>query len=69
MNEAGERRVFLCRVLVGNSILGTPTMRGPVDASGKTYDSAVDDLNNPTMFVIFKDVQAYPDYLIVCTDF
>lgn len=28
------------------------------------YDSAVDNTDRPTMYVIFNDTQAYPEYLI-----
>ncbi len=27
-------------------------------------DSAVDNAANPSMYIIFKDAQAYPEYLI-----
>jgi poly [ADP-ribose] polymerase 10/14/15 len=28
------------------------------------YDSSTDDLNNPSMYVIFYDTQAYPEYIV-----
>ena len=28
------------------------------------YDSVVDDVNNPTKFVVFEDTMAYPEYVI-----
>lgn len=30
------------------------------------YDSVTDDITKPSMFVIFNDTQAYPEYLITC---
>ena len=70
-SDRGERHMFYCRVLVGDYTKGDEAMRylpakpGP---GGATYDSAVDDVNDPAIFVIFKDVQAYPEYLIVFKD-
>lgn len=28
------------------------------------FDSVVDDTGNPTIFVVFRDNQCYPEYLI-----
>ena len=28
------------------------------------YDSVVDDVDNPNIFVIFRDTVAYPEYII-----
>ncbi|XP_043101598.1 protein mono-ADP-ribosyltransferase PARP15 [Puntigrus tetrazona] len=36
----------------------------PVSVAPDLYDSVVDNMQNPTMFVVFHDCQAYPDYLI-----
>ena len=30
------------------------------------YDSVTDNLTKPSMFVIFNDTQAFPEYLITC---
>jgi poly [ADP-ribose] polymerase 10/14/15 len=32
------------------------------------YDTAVNDVADPTIFVAFKDAQAYPEYIIVFKD-
>ncbi|XP_033990535.1 poly(ADP-ribose) polymerase family member 14-related sequence 1 [Trematomus bernacchii] len=67
-NANGEKRMYLCRVLTGDFSLGkqgmivTPAKSGTV--SLQKYDSVVDKMANPTMFVIFHDTQAYPEYMI-----
>jgi len=38
--------------------------RGGLDVLDPGCDSATNNINNPTMFVIFGDSQAYPEYLI-----
>ena len=30
----------------------------------RKYDSVVDDVENPTIFVVFKDTSSYPHYLV-----
>ncbi|XP_062288428.1 protein mono-ADP-ribosyltransferase PARP14-like [Scomber scombrus] len=66
-NAQGEKCMYLCRVLTGDYTLGkqgvidTPTKGA--DAVEK-YDSLVNDMSTPSMFVIFHDSQAYPEYLI-----
>ncbi|CAI5656800.1 unnamed protein product [Oreochromis niloticus] len=66
-NQNGEKFMYVCRVLTGDFTLGqqdmiVPPAKGP--ASTDLYDSVVDNLTNPTMFVVFHDAQAYPEYLI-----
>ncbi|XP_041663634.1 poly(ADP-ribose) polymerase family member 14-related sequence 1 isoform X2 [Cheilinus undulatus] len=66
-NQNGEKFMYLCRVLTGDYTLGrqnmiTPPTKGPV--SVQKYDSVVDNTTRPTMFVVFNDIQAYPEYLI-----
>uniref|UniRef100_A0A0E9XMI1 PARP catalytic domain-containing protein n=2 Tax=Anguilla TaxID=7935 RepID=A0A0E9XMI1_ANGAN len=34
------------------------------NSSHHLYDSVTDNPNNPSMFIIFHDIQAYPEYLI-----
>ena len=57
--------MFACRVLVGEYCQGrkdqpTPDVRQGFDL----YDSTVDDVNKPSIFVVYHDGQAYPEYLI-----
>jgi poly [ADP-ribose] polymerase 10/14/15 len=61
------QHVFLCRVAVGDWCLGTknqvtPDIK-PYD-DREVFDSTVDDIQNPKIFVVYHDCQAYPDYLI-----
>ena len=61
--------VFMARVITGDFCVGDETMKAPPENlnSGKIlqkYDSTVDKLKNPRMFVVFKDSSAYPSYLI-----
>ncbi|KAL1266730.1 hypothetical protein QQF64_002405 [Cirrhinus molitorella] len=63
----GHKRVYLARVLVGDFTQGKKGLvTPPKRKSGGVhlYDSVTDKTNNPSMFVIFNDVQAYPEYLI-----
>jgi poly [ADP-ribose] polymerase 10/14/15 len=52
--------VFVCRVLVGELEKGNASMHTP--SSDK--DTTVDNLSVPSVFVTYKDAQAYPEYLI-----
>ena len=63
----GIQRMFLCRVAVGDWCRGnngqlTPASkpRNPLEL----FDTTVDDETDPTIFVVYHDAQAYPDYLI-----
>ncbi|KAK3593994.1 hypothetical protein CHS0354_040740 [Potamilus streckersoni] len=66
-------KMFLAQVLVGKCVGGNSTYRKPPpldpvnDPFGKCYDSCVDDINLPQIFVIFDSAQAYPHYLIEYT--
>uniref|UniRef100_A0A8C1QZM9 Poly [ADP-ribose] polymerase n=1 Tax=Cyprinus carpio TaxID=7962 RepID=A0A8C1QZM9_CYPCA len=63
----GRKRIYLARVLVGDFTQGRKGIRTPPKKSSQSvdlYDSVTDKTNNPSMFVIFNDVQAYPEYLI-----
>lgn len=58
--------IFRARVLVGKSCVGNSAMRYlPNNADGTQPDSAVDSLAAPKIFVVFKDMQAYPEHLFV----
>ncbi|NWQ70996.1 PAR14 polymerase, partial [Neopipo cinnamomea] len=67
----GKKYMYLARVLVGEYSQGkrgsiTPE---PKNASNSIdlYDSSTDNVSQPSMFVIFNDIQAYPEYLITFT--
>ncbi|KAM3860990.1 protein mono-ADP-ribosyltransferase PARP11-like [Diretmus argenteus] len=66
-SEPPYKTMFLARVLVGEYTLGHPMYCRPPskDASFTNfYDSCVDDLGNPKIYVIFDSNQIYPEYLI-----
>uniref|UniRef100_A0A8C1YZA2 Poly [ADP-ribose] polymerase n=1 Tax=Cyprinus carpio TaxID=7962 RepID=A0A8C1YZA2_CYPCA len=63
----GHKRMYLARVLVGDFTQGKqglPVPPAKSSSSADLYNSVTDNMTNPTMFVIFNDVQAYPEYLI-----
>uniref|UniRef100_A0A3P8U6V3 Poly [ADP-ribose] polymerase n=1 Tax=Amphiprion percula TaxID=161767 RepID=A0A3P8U6V3_AMPPE len=67
----GHKRMYQARVLVGDFTKGhsgliTPPAKGSGNSSD-LFDSVADNKTNPTMFVIFNDIQAYPEYLITFT--
>ncbi|XP_044199385.1 protein mono-ADP-ribosyltransferase TIPARP-like [Thunnus albacares] len=70
----GEVRcMFLAKVLVGKVSLGRKNYRRPPPLSSKTkqyrlYDTCVDIMDKPTMFVVFDSCQCYPYYLIKYRD-
>ncbi|XP_053516962.1 protein mono-ADP-ribosyltransferase PARP10 isoform X2 [Artibeus jamaicensis] len=69
-NADGHKAVFVARVLTGDYGLGSRELRVPPRrAPGHVllrYDSAVDCLRQPSIFVIFHDTQALPTHLITC---
>ncbi|CAK6439017.1 unnamed protein product [Pipistrellus nathusii] len=66
----GHKAVFVARVLTGDYGLGHRQLRAPpLRAPGHgllRYDSAVDCLRQPSIFVVFHDTQALPTHLITC---
>jgi len=69
-DDAGIKYAFQCRVLTGEFTVGRPDMKEPPlrPASSYRYDSVTNDIKNPGMFVVFKDTQAYPEYLVSFKD-
>lgn len=68
-NAEGHKAVFVAQVLTGDYGQGSRGLRAPpLRASGQVlrYDSAVDCLHQPKIFVIFHDTQALPTHLITC---
>uniref|UniRef100_A0A8C5RBE9 Poly [ADP-ribose] polymerase n=1 Tax=Leptobrachium leishanense TaxID=445787 RepID=A0A8C5RBE9_9ANUR len=64
----GYKYMYLTRVITGVYCVGTQGMVAPPakNPSNTTdlYDSVTDNMAKPSMFVIFNDIQAYPEYLI-----
>ncbi|XP_049566397.1 protein mono-ADP-ribosyltransferase PARP14 isoform X2 [Orcinus orca] len=64
----GKKRMYYVRVLtgsytVGNKSLIVPPLRDPQNPTD-SYDTVTDCMQNPNLFVVFYDYQAYPEYLI-----
>ncbi|XP_055494354.1 protein mono-ADP-ribosyltransferase PARP12-like [Leucoraja erinacea] len=59
--------MFVARVLVGEFVRGSSSyLRPPLRDGTKNnfYNSCVDNVSNPSIFVIFEKHQIYPEYLI-----
>lgn len=59
--------MFVCRVLVGEYTQGSKNMKSApllTNSTKEVYDSLVDRVSDPTMYVAMSDAQAYPEYLI-----
>lgn len=56
--------MFACRVLVGQYAKGEPYYHMPPGKDGTHYDSCVNDVREPTVYVVFKHSQVYPEFLI-----
>ncbi|WAR21775.1 PAR15-like protein [Mya arenaria] len=67
-NTQGLKRVYYCAVLTGEFILGKSGMRvqPPKPNAGKNalYDSVVNNVAGPDVYIIFNETQAYPLYII-----
>ncbi|OXB58391.1 hypothetical protein ASZ78_012419 [Callipepla squamata] len=67
----GKKHMYLARVLVGQYSMGTQgaIMPAPKGAGNTVdlFDSSTDNVNNPSMFIVFSDNQAYPEFLITFT--
>ncbi|XP_066203706.1 protein mono-ADP-ribosyltransferase PARP15 [Saccopteryx leptura] len=64
----GRKYIYVVRVLTGDYTRGhkeliAPPSKNP-DNSTDLFDSVTNDIQNPQLFVIFSDNQAYPEYLI-----
>ncbi|KAK2181573.1 hypothetical protein NP493_393g05033 [Ridgeia piscesae] len=57
-----KARVLTWRIHLGQLRISSPTTNPAT--SGFPYDSVVDNVSTPGIFVIFLDNQAYPEYLI-----
>uniref|UniRef100_A0ABM5GH75 Protein mono-ADP-ribosyltransferase PARP12-like isoform X1 n=1 Tax=Pogona vitticeps TaxID=103695 RepID=A0ABM5GH75_9SAUR len=65
--DAKEKIMFVARVLVGDFTVGRATYTRPPPKSYdrlSCYDSCVDNIADPSIFVIFEKHQIYPAYMI-----
>ncbi|MEE6477949.1 hypothetical protein FKM82_011681 [Ascaphus truei] len=61
------RTMFVARVLVGDQAVGNPSLLRPPPKHGSSthaYDSCVDTLFQPSIFVVFEKHQIYPEYVL-----
>jgi len=68
----GRKHMYYVRVLTGtythgNSSLIVPPPKSPENPTD-LYDTVTDSVQNPHLFVVFYDYQAYPEYLITFTN-
>ena len=60
--------MYYAKVLVGDYTIGHKDMKArPPKCSAdpnETYDSVVDNVANPTIYVLFQDYEYYTEYLI-----
>ena len=64
-NAQGVQHMFLARVVIGEYCRGVRDALAPPARDGAVlFDSTVNDVRNPTIFVTYRDSQAYPDYLV-----
>jgi len=61
--------MFVAQVLVGSYAVGDssyrrPPQKDPTNPASDLYDSCVDDVSFPTIFVVFDTDQFYPEYII-----
>ena len=62
-------QMYVVKVLVGeftkgNSRMKVPPSKNDPKNSKLLFDSVVNDMSDPWIFVIFQDNQCYPEYLI-----
>ncbi|XP_035604913.1 protein mono-ADP-ribosyltransferase PARP12-like isoform X1 [Oncorhynchus keta] len=70
-SQSGLRSMFVCQVLVGDYTVGNSRYEKPPpkETGGSSfYDSCVDNIQNPRVFVVFETHQVYPEYLIQYSD-
>ena len=64
-----QRHMYYAQVLtgeytVGNSSMLAPPAKNPQVDANVLFDSTVDSVSNPAIFVVYQDTQCYPAYLI-----
>lgn len=56
----GYKRIIITRVLVGSCCLGSAVMQ----KTHNGFDSSVDSLRSPSIYVTFDKFQTYPEYVV-----
>lgn len=70
-SDTDVRSMFVVRLLVGKYTKGSPEYRRPPSKDGgdiNFYDSCVDDVHRPSIYVVFDKPQIYPEYLLQYRD-
>ena len=62
--------MYLAGVLTGEYTQGKddmiiPPAKDPTKDPNLVFESVVENISNPSIFVVFTDAQAYPEYLII----
>ena len=65
----GHCQMYYARVLTGQYANGNSGMKTPPSINDPKnpslhYDSTVDNSSGPSMYVIYYDTQAYPEYIV-----
>ncbi|XP_038046790.1 protein mono-ADP-ribosyltransferase PARP14-like [Patiria miniata] len=66
-NASNTKHIYATKVLVGDFTTGAQGMVVPPNKPNnpdQLYDSVVDNVGKPSIYVIFHDAQAYPEHLI-----
>ncbi|GCB85825.1 hypothetical protein scyTo_0026488, partial [Scyliorhinus torazame] len=68
-SEEGVHYMFLSKVLVGRHTLGKPSLRRPPpldpgDPSSDLFNSCVDSVTDPRIFVLFDNDQCFPYFVV-----
>lgn len=69
-DASGLKHLYVARVLTGRYTVGDAEKKAPPPRGNDPtdcFDSLVDNQQQPSMFVIFHDDQAYPEYRITFT--
>lgn len=66
---SSDKVLFIARVLVGDYTKGEPEYKRPPAKDAKNpasdlYDSCVNKMSDPEMFIIFDNSQVYPEYIV-----
>ncbi len=67
-SSGNARYMFYAKVLVGNYAKGDSSMMRPPNLPGsqfELYDSTVNDVSKPSIYVVYDKAQCYPQHLIL----